>query len=125
MDAEVVHVENQAGIYPTADKVLVLPAKVEEKTVGGIVIPQQTQDKENIGAMYGTVVAIGPAARFMAELNGITTGDIIVFARYSGVSQPGRDGNVYKLMRATDVLARAEGIYDTQLAIKPKATPFT
>jgi chaperonin GroES len=115
---------NQSGIYPTADKIVVLTAKIEEKTAGGLVIPKQVQDKENVAAQNGTLIAVGPAARLMNELDGIEAGDLVVYARYAGVTLPGKDGQVYRLMRATDVIAKADGVYDTQLLSKPQATPF-
>ena len=47
------------NIKPLGDKVVVKPAKVEEKTESGIILPGSAQEKPH----QGTVVAVGPGAR--------------------------------------------------------------
>ncbi len=115
---------NTSGMYPTGDKVLVLAAEVQEKTQGGLIIPQQTKDKERVASQYGTLVAVGPAARTMNELEGVELGDTVIHARYAGVEHPGKDGRRYRIMRALDVVGKADGVFDPDLLKSPAPTPF-
>lgn len=99
---------NQSGILPTGGHLLVLPKKVEEITSGGIILPQDTLDKEQQAATEGTLIAVGPSAwidlddgEAWAEV-----GDKISYSRYAGVSMEGSDGEQYVLINDNDVLAR-------------------
>ena len=47
------------NIRPLGDKVVIKPAKIEEKTQSGIILPGSAQEKPN----QGTVIAVGPGAR--------------------------------------------------------------
>lgn len=99
---------NQSGIIPTGGHLLVLPDKVEEMTAGGIIMPQETRDKEQQAATVGTLVDIGESA--WADLDdgspwaGI--GDKVSYARYAGISMLGQDGESYVLINDNDVLAK-------------------
>lgn len=99
---------NQSGIIPTGGHLLVLPKKVEEKTAGGIYLPQDTRDKEQQAATVGTLVAVGPSA--WKDLDDgspwAEAGDKISYSRYAGVSMEGEDGQSYVLINDNDVLAR-------------------
>jgi len=73
-------------IRPILHYVLVGPDKVEEVTKGGIVIPQQTKDRDQYAAFTGVVKAIGPNA--WEDWEGgpqVKVGDRVAFAQYSGV----------------------------------------
>ena len=99
---------NQSGILPTGGHLLVLPDKVEEMTTGGIILPQETRDKEQQAATVGTLVAVGPGA--WADLDDgspwALVGDKISYSRYAGVSMLGQDGQDYVLINDNDVLAK-------------------
>jgi chaperonin GroES len=99
---------NKSGIRPTGGHLLVLPDKVEEKTAGGIYIPQDTQEKEQQAATKGTLIAVGSGAwldlddgKPWAEV-----GDRISYSRYAGVTMTGQDSEQYVLINDNDVLAR-------------------
>lgn len=101
-------IDNQSGILPTGGHLLVLPDKVEEKTAGGIYIPQDTQEKEQQAATVGTLVAVGPGAwldlddgKPWAEV-----GDRVSYSRYAGVAMVGQDDESYVLINDNDILAR-------------------
>ena len=99
---------NQSGILPTGGHLLVLPEKVEEKTKGGIYLPQTTLEKEQQAATVGTLIAIGPTAWKDLD-DGVAwaeVGDKISYSRYAGVSMPGKDDDSYVLINDNDVLAR-------------------
>ena len=99
---------NNSGILPTGGHLLVLPDKIEEKTSGGIYMPETVRDQEQVAATKGTLIAIGPGAwidlddgQAWAEV-----GDRISYGRYAGISMKGQDGEDYVLMNDNDVLAR-------------------
>lgn len=99
---------NQSGILPTGGHLLVMPKKVEEITSGGIILPQETQEKEQQAATEGTLIAVGPTA-WMDLDNGeawANIGDKISYSRYAGVSMTGQDNEQYVLINDNDVLAR-------------------
>jgi chaperonin GroES len=99
---------NQSGILPTGGHLLVLPEKVEEKTKGGIYIPETTREKEQQAATIGKLIAIGPSA--WKDLDDgsawAEVGDKISYSRYAGVTMTGKDEESYVLINDNDVLAR-------------------
>ena len=99
---------NQSGIVPTGGHLLVLPIKVEEMTAGGIILPQETRDKEQQAATMGILVAIGPGA--WKDLDDgspwAEVGHKVSYARYAGVSMLGKDNQNYVLINDNDVLAK-------------------
>ena len=103
---------NNSGLVPTADKILVEPTRVEEKTRGGIVLASQSLDKEQLAQTIGTVIAMGETAQLCPEMAGIKVGDMVLFARYSGAEFP-IDGTAYRIMRARDVIGKATKLPDS------------
>ena len=95
---------NSSGIQPVEYKVLVKPKAVEEKTTGGLYIPDDTKQREQYGQIEGTLVAKSPAA-FTFNYEGWPegakvpeVGDKVVFSRYEGNEIKGADGETYWLM---------------------------
>ena len=90
-------------IRPLYDRVIVKVLEEEEKTAGGIVLPDTAKEKPQ----KGEVIAVGPGAvredgtRVPPELK---TGDKVMFAKYSG-SEVKVDGEEYLILRESDVLA--------------------
>ena len=101
-------VSNQSGIVPTGGHLLVLPNKVEERSAGGIILPQETRDKEQQAATVGTLVAVGPGAWYDIDdgYPWAAVGDKVSYARYAGVAMTGKDGLNYVLINDNDVLAK-------------------
>ena len=85
-------------IKPLADRVLVLPAPAEEKTVGGIIIPDTAKEKP----LQGKVVAVGNGTK--DEEMVIKVGDQVLYGKYSGTELE-HEGEKYLIMRQSDVLA--------------------
>ena len=81
------------NIKPLADRVLILPAPAEEKTIGGIIIPDTAKEKP----LQGEVVAIGNGTKD-------EVGDQVLYGKYSGTELE-HDGKKYLIMRQSDVLA--------------------
>ena len=94
------------GIECLEYKVLVKPRKAEERTKGGIVLPEQVVEKDQHAAMEGEVCGMSPLAFSYDEgANKPEIGDTVVFARYSGITQKGNDGVEYRIMNDKDVVA--------------------
>ena len=86
------------NIKPLADRVLILPAPAEEKTIGGIIIPDTAKEKP----LQGEVVAIGNGTK--DEEMVLHVGDQVLYGKYSGTELE-HDGKKYLIMRQSDVLA--------------------
>jgi chaperonin GroES len=104
-------VENQSGLKVTANKVLIELLKVQEKTAGGIFIPQASQEKEQLAQQLGTVIDMGSTAKDYPEMEGIEIGDTVFFPRYRGAQFP-VDGVDYWVMKAEDILGKATKLPD-------------
>lgn len=91
------------GFRPLHDRVLVRRLDSDEKTAGGIIIPDTAKEKP----MEGEVVAAGPGARNdkgeRAELD-VKVGDTVLFAKYAGTEFKS-DGVDYLIIAERDVLA--------------------
>ena len=85
-------------IKPLADRVLIKPAPAEEKTVGGIIIPDTAKEKP----LQGSVLAVGHGTK--DEEMVLKEGDTVLYGKYSG-TEVELDGEKYLIMRQSDVLA--------------------
>ena len=86
------------NIKPLADRVLIQPAPAEEKTVGGIIIPDTAKEKP----LQGTVLAACNGTK--DEEMVLKAGDRVLYGKYSG-TEVELDGEKYLIMRQSDVLA--------------------
>lgn len=82
---------------PINDRVVVQPAPAEEKTKGGIIIPDTAKEKPQ----RGKVVAVGPGKDGNAMT--VSKGDVVLYGKYAGqeLSYEGKD---YLIMREDDIL---------------------
>ena len=85
-------------IQPLADRVLVKPAPAEEKTIGGIIIPDTAKETP----LQGEVIAVGNGTKDEAMV--LKAGDTVLYGKYSG-TEVELDGTKYLIMRQSDVLA--------------------
>ncbi|EDP46171.1 co-chaperone GroES [Rickettsiella grylli] len=91
------------SLVPMNDRILVKRDDEEEKSVGGIVIPDTAKEKP----VRGLVVAVGNGKRLKSgQIQALTikVGDKIYFGKYSG-TEIKLDGKEYLIMREDDVLA--------------------
>ena len=86
------------NIKPLADRELIAPAKAEEKTVGGIIIPDTAKEKP----LQGEVLAVGNGTK--DEEMVLKKGDTVLYGKYSG-TEIELDNEKYLIMRQSDVLA--------------------
>ena len=85
-------------IKPLADRVLVLPAPAEEKTIGGIIIPGSAKEKP----LKGKVIAIGNGTK--DEEMVVKPDDTVLYGKYAG-TEIELDGEKYLIMKQSDILA--------------------
>ncbi|HSV88067.1 MAG TPA: co-chaperone GroES [Bacteroidales bacterium] len=85
-------------IKPLADRVLVEPAPAEEKTVGGIIIPDTAKEKPQ----KGTIKAVGPGKK--DEPMTVKVGDKVLYGKYAG-TELSYEGKDYLIMRESDIVA--------------------
>jgi chaperonin GroES len=94
----------QLTLKPLDDRVVVEPTEAEEKTAGGILLPDTAKQKPQ----QGKVVAIGPGK---LDDNGnrtalaVKVGDTVLYGKYSG-SDVEVNGRELKILRESDILAK-------------------
>ena len=86
------------NIKPLADRVLVVPAPAEERTIGGIIIPDTAKEKP----LKGEVVAVGNGTKDEDMI--VKVGDTVLYGKYAGTELE-LDGTKYLIMRQSDILA--------------------
>lgn len=86
------------NIKPLADRVLIKLAPAEEKTAGGIIIPDTAKEKP----LQGEVLATGNGTK--DEEMVLKAGDTVLYGKYAG-TEVEFDGVKYLIMRQSDVLA--------------------
>ncbi len=85
-------------IKPLADRVVVEPGSADEKTAGGIIIPDTAKEKPQ----KGKVVAVGPGKK--DDPTTVTVGDSVLYGKYAG-TELSLNGKDYLIMRESDILA--------------------
>jgi chaperonin GroES len=86
------------NITPLHDRVIVKAAAAEEKTAGGIIIPDTAKEKPQ----RGTVIAAGPCKK--DEPMTVKAGNTILYGKYAG-TEVSFEGEDYLIMRESDILA--------------------
>jgi chaperonin GroES len=92
-----------ATLKPLADRVVVRPSKAEEKTKGGIIVPDTAKEKP----VWGEVIAAGPGRvsddgkQIPME---VKVGDRVLYGKYSG-TEVTIDGEELLIMRESDIFA--------------------
>ena len=86
------------AIKPLSDRVLVLPNPAEEKTAGGLYIPDTAQENP----LVGKVVAAGPGTSEI-EME-VKEGDTVMYGKYAG-TEINYDGVDYLVMKQSDIIA--------------------
>ena len=92
---------------PLHDRVLIKVLDSEEKTSGGIIIPDTAKEKPQ----EGEVVAIGPGAiNDVGKLTpmDVKVGDIVLFGKWSG-TEVKIDGKEYSIMKESDIMGVSKG----------------
>ncbi len=90
-------------IKPLGDRILVKPAPAEDKTKGGIILPDTAKEKP----VVGEIIAIGPGRKSddgILIAPEVKVGDKVLYGKYSG-TETTIDGKEYLIMRESDLFA--------------------
>jgi chaperonin GroES len=91
-------------INPLGDRIVIKPSPAEEKTKGGIILPDTAKEKP----VVGEVVAAGPGRKSddgkLVPLD-LKAGDKVLYGKYSG-TEVTFDGQEYLIMRESDIFAK-------------------
>ena len=101
---------------PLHDRVLLRRIEQEERTAGGVIIPDTAKEKP----MEGEVIAVGPGTRDdkgMLHLLDVKAGDRVLFGKWSG-TEVKIDGEELLIMKESDIMGVIEG---TEIKRKAKA----
>jgi chaperonin GroES len=91
-------------IRPLDDRVVVEPVESEERTSGGIVLPDSAKEKPQ----RGKVVAVGPGKLLDSGKRGelsVQVGDEVIYGKYGGTDIE-LNGDEIKILRESDILAK-------------------
>ena len=96
---------------PTGWRILVLPFKMGEKTKGGVLLGQESLDRQQVASQCGNVIAMGDACYVDKERYPkgpwCKVGDWVIFARYAG-SRIEIEGGEVRLLNEDEVLATVQ-----------------
>ncbi len=90
-------------IQPLSDRVIIKPIPADEKTKGGIILPDTAKEKP----VVGEIVAVGPGRKsddgkpIAIE---VKVGDRVLYGKYSG-TETTIDGQEYLILRESDIFA--------------------
>jgi len=93
-------------VRPLADRVLVKPLEEEDKSPGGIILPDTAKEKP----MRGEVIAVGHGKiddKGERVAMDVKAKDVVLYGKYSG-TEIKVDGEEYLIMRESDILAIVE-----------------
>jgi chaperonin GroES len=96
--------DKELNMRPLDDRVVVEVLEAEEKTAGGILLPDTAKQKPQ----RGRVIAVGPGKMLDSGVRvkmSVGKGDEVIFGRYSG-SDVNLDRKEFKIMRESDILAK-------------------
>ena len=98
------HIMAKIKVRPLDDRVIVETMEAEEKTAGGIVLPDSAQEKPQ----RGKVVAVGPGRLLDNGERGqlsVAVGDEVIYGKYGGMDIE-VNGEEVKIVRESDILAK-------------------
>jgi len=91
-------------LKPLSDRVIVKPLEAEEKTKGGIVLPDTAKEKPH----EGEIIAVGKGRLNddgKVQSPEVKVGDRILYGKYSGTEITTKDGGEFLIMKEEDILA--------------------
>ena len=96
-----------SSLRPLNDKVIVRRLESEDKTAGGIILPDTAKEKP----IQGEVMAVGPGKFIESKGDrvppSLSTGDRVIFGKYAG-TEVRVEGEEYKILEVKDILAKFE-----------------
>jgi len=99
---------NTSGIHPSGDRILIKPETVEKVSEGGIILMDDTTQKQGMAQVFGHLVDVGKDVWSDYQGAFAQIGDRVMFAKYGGLVVDGKDGEQYRLMNDTDITATVD-----------------
>lgn len=97
--------ENKSGFAATGHRLLLLPDVVEQKTAGGIILPEKAVQAEKNNAVWALVVEIGHDAWLDKTTDYCDVGDRVLVGQYAGMFHKSPvDGQTYRFLNDLDVI---------------------
>ena len=93
-----INISKTMKVKPLSDRVLIQPNPAEEKTAGGLIIPDTAKEKP----LAGKVIAVGPGTSEVKME--VKVGDEVLYGKYAG-QEISIDGTDYLIMKQNDILA--------------------
>lgn len=95
---------NESGITPLGDRCLIRVHSVEERTQGGIIIPDEYRDKKQMAQLTATLLENGEIADQKLDL-WPEPGDTVVISKYAGIVYKDEDTDVeYRIVNCDDIV---------------------
>lgn len=97
-------VNNTSGLKPVGRAVLVKPYLVEERTAGGLILPDQVRNKDQLAEQRAVLIEVGPCAWRDEPVPRAKPGDKILFSKWAGYQAVGpADDEVYRIVNDSDI----------------------
>ena len=96
--------KSKVSVTPLDDRVVVRRSEAEEKSAGGILLPENAKEKPQ----QGVIVAVGPGKQLDSGERAtpdVKVGDVVLFAKYGGTDVT-VEGDELIIMRESDILAK-------------------
>lgn len=99
-------VENKSGFRAVGHRILLLPDAVEERTEGGVILPQKAIKAEQDQAVVATVIEIGYDCWSDKSTDYCSVGDRVLIGQYTGkFHESPVDGKIYRFLNDLDVIS--------------------
>ena len=98
---------NKSGITPIGDRCIVYVPPLEEKTAGGIIIPEMNKKRKEAAQEAGFLISIGETATMQLDTYP-KPGDKVLITKYAGNTHKGIDDKDYRIVSGDDILAIME-----------------
>lgn len=107
---------NPDSYQPLGYRVLVRDEKIEEKTAGGVILPDESKKHDEFSQQFGHVIRLGKFAFSMEtqtgrviDENAPAPGDLVNYAKYAGGTfQTDNDGHKYRIINDDDIIGVVE-----------------
>lgn len=100
--------ENDSGLVPVEYRCVLKLDPVEQKTAGGIILPNERTEKDQMAATRGTLVAIGGNAFTDWEGRTPEVGDKVLIQKYAGQFRAADPEDLYRVVQDKEILAVIE-----------------
>lgn len=99
--------DNPSGLTPMEFNVILKKTDVDQKTKGGLLLPDEHRDRMQWREQRAKVISVSPSAfSFDADAPRVAPGDEVIIARNAGGEVTGLDGETYHIVKDQDIIAQ-------------------